>query len=297
MVLEIELPAGWQPYAVITAPDGTLWSTLLEPPGLGRIDPAVALAGRKPAAFASVLRLPRGAPGAKPMQVAADAGGSLWYTRSDDSLGCHHASGDDELIGLVPGCAPYGIAAAPDGTIWFSMPGLNGIGRRPGSGGKVDKFDLPVDDAFAAMITVADDGAVWTALNKAGALARWTATGGMALITLPPDSAPVGVTPAPDGGIWYADINGGRVGHVDAAGTVADPAFDDASSRPHAVVADPAGGCWATLWSVGRLVHVDAGGAVEQFELPGREPHGLTLTDTHVWVAMESGTLAAVERR
>lgn len=292
MVQDVPLPAEWQPYALITAPDGVLWATLLQPAALGRIDPDLALAGRM---TATAVRLPRGAPGARPMQVAAGPDGALWYTRSDDSLGCHRPSGDDELIGLVAGCAPYGVAVAGD-TVWFSMPGRNAIGRRPVTGGRVEQIDLPVEDAFAAMITVAADGAVWTALNRAGALARWTPESGMSAIALPPGSGPVGVTPATGGGVWYADITGGRIARVRADGTVDDPVFTDAGSRPHAVIADPAGGCWATLWGTGRLLHVDAGGGVEQIDLPGREPHGLSLTGTHVWVAMESGILAAVDR-
>jgi virginiamycin B lyase len=294
--MEIPLPAGWQPYALVTAPDGMLWATLLDPPGLGRIDPAVALAGAAVPVprGATLVRLPRGGPGAKPMQLTAAPDGSLWYTRSDDSLGCHRPAGDDELVGLVPGGAPYGIAVAPNGTVWFSMPGFDAIGRR--LGGRVEKIDLPVGDAYPAMVTVATDGAVWTALNSAGALARWTPAG-FDLIRLPSGSAPVGLAAAPDGGVWYADINGGRIGHAAAAGTVSDPVFTGTGSRPHAVAADPAGGCWATLWAAGRLVHIGPGGAVTQYDLPGREPHGVALTDTHVWVAMESGVLAAVERR
>ncbi len=288
--MEIPLPAGWRPYALITAPDGTLWTTLLDPPALGRIDPAVALTGGTTASGAVARHIPRGGPGATPMQLTAGPDGSVWYTRSDDSLGRRHPSGDEELIGLVAGSAPYGIAAAADGTIWFSMPGVDALGRR--SGGRVEKIDLPIADAYPAMVAVATDGAVWTALNAAGALARRTAAG-IELITLPSGSAPVGVAAAPDGDVWYADINGGRVARAGAA----EPAFTDASSRPHAVVADPAGGCWATLWAAGRLLHIDARGVTEQFDLPGREPHGLTLNDTHVWVAMESGVLAAVERR
>jgi virginiamycin B lyase len=284
--MPISLPTGWQPYALITGPDGALWTTLLEPPGLARIDPA--------AADPLLVRLPRGGPGAKPMQLTAGPDGSVWYTRTDDSLGRHYPSGDDELIGLVAGCSPYGIAAAPDGTVWFSMPGLNALGFR--RDGRVQKLDLPVDDAFAAMVTVAADGAVWTALNKAGALARWTSSGGFDVVPLPAGSAPVGVAAAVDGGVWYADINGGRIGRVDAAGTVT-LSFTAEGSRPHAVVADPAGGCWATLWAAGRLVHIGPDGAVTEYDLPGEEPHGLTLTDTHVWVALESGLLAAVDRQ
>ncbi|GAA2511232.1 hypothetical protein [Pilimelia columellifera] len=38
------------------------------------------------------------------------------------------------MIDLEPGSATYGVAAAPDGGIWFTAPGLNQIGRVTAAG-------------------------------------------------------------------------------------------------------------------------------------------------------------------
>jgi virginiamycin B lyase len=284
MSREVALPAGSAPYAIARTPDGALWVTLVT---------AGVLARLAPEGDGFTLHEPVAGP-CQPMQVAVGADGSVWYTRGDDRLGRLDGAGGQSVVELPAGSAPYGICAAPDGAIWFTARGLNQVGCWTPAG-EIRLIDLPVPDAGPAMVAVAGDGAVWAALNTAGALAR--VHGGEAgLIELPSGSAPVGVAAGGDG-VWYADIGGGRVGHADPAGAVESVTFDDPACRPHAVAADPDGGCWVTLWASGQLARVTPGGAVEQYPLPGREPHGLLVTATEVWVAMESGSLVAVERR
>jgi virginiamycin B lyase len=283
MTSEIALPAGSAPYAVARTPGGVLWVTLPTPGVLARVEPEGG---------GVTMHEPIAGP-CQPMLVTIDADAAVWYSRGDDRLGRLDGSGAQSVIELPAGSAPYGIGAGPDGAIWFTARGTNQVGRRTADG-EIRMIGLPVPDAGPAMLAVAGDGAVWVALNAAGALAR--VDGGAAeLVELPRDAAPVGIAAGADG-IWYADIGGGRVGHVDAAGAVRQMVFDDPACRPHAVAADPDGGCWATLWATGRLARVTPDGDVEQYPLPGREPHGLALTGTHVWVALESGSLVAVER-
>jgi virginiamycin B lyase len=275
---DVSLPPGSAPYALVRAPDGALWMTLLTPPALARFDPGAPDAG------VTVHELDGPGP---PMQMTIGADSVLWYTRGDDRLG--RLTGAD--IELPPGSTPYGIGAAADGTIWFTAPGLNQVGRRSPDG-EIRMIDLPIPGAYPAMLAVAEDGGVWVALNAAGKLGRLTGDD-VQIIDLPDGSAPVGIAAAGTG-VWYADIAGGRAGHVDAGGTVDQVvAFADDACRPHAVATDPDGGCWVTLWASGHLARVTEDSTVTEFALPGREPHGLVLTGRHVWVAMESGTLVA----
>src|SRR4051812_340998 len=151
--------------------------------------------------------------------------------------------------------------------------------------------DLGVPDARAAMLTVDADGRAWAALNGAGALAC-VSNGTVRIVELPgggpAPAAPVGIAASTEG-IWYADIAGGCVGRVGPSGSVEQIRFADPACRPHAVAADAGGGCWVTLWGSGELARVTAGGDVTHHRLPGREPHGLWVEDSRVWVAMESG--------
>ncbi|MET0426023.1 MAG: hydrolase [Actinoplanes sp.] len=277
---EVALPTGWAPYALAATPDASVWMTLLAPGALARLEPDGEV----------TLHEIAGDP-ARPMLLAAGADGTLWYTRSDDRIGRVAADGTETLVETPAGAAPYGIGLGVD--LWFTAPGLNQLGRL-GPDGALTMVDLPVPKAGPAMLTVTADGTVWTALNSAGALARYH-DDQVRIIELPPGSAPVGIAAGKDR-VWYADIAAGRVGFVDPAGHVETIALPDPASRPHAVAPDPAGGCWVTLWGTGRLAHVTAEGRVSQYALPGREPHGLLVHGAQVWVAMESGMLVAVDR-
>jgi virginiamycin B lyase len=229
------------------------------------------------------------------LTVATD--GALWYTRTDDRLSRRDSSGAHTVIDLAPGSAPYGIAAAPDGGVWFTAPGRNQIGRVVSTSGTITMLDLPAPQARAAMLTVDAAGRPWAALNAAGALA-YVSDGTVRLVELPggrAPAAPVGIA-ASAAGIWYADIAGGCVGRVDPSGSVEQITFTDAACRPHAVASDTDGGCWVTLWGTGQLARITADGDVTLHQLPGREPHGLWVERARVWVAMESGSLVAVEK-
>jgi virginiamycin B lyase len=303
---EIRLPAGWTPYAVTLDVAGDVWTTLLAPAGLGRLRAAaaprddVAVPDRpEPGEAARLEEIPDGG---QPMLLAFDADETLWYTRTDDRLGRRDAAGRHELIDLPEGSAPYGLGVAPGGAIWFTAPGIDRIGRRDPDG-RITLIDIPVPDARAAMLTITSDGTAWATLNGAGSLIR-ISNDKADIIELPPGhapAAPVGIAAASGSAasgtaVWYADIAGGCLGRVSQDGAIDQVVFDDAGCRPHAVAADPAGGCWATLWGSGQLARVTDDGAVTRHDLPGKEPHGLGVSEAAVWVAMESGSLVRVDR-
>ncbi|MGA5299308.1 virginiamycin B lyase family protein [Nucisporomicrobium flavum] len=285
MCREVVLPPGWAPYALARDATGALWTTVLDPPGLARMLPGGGFEHE-------ALPPDEG----RPMLLTVAADGALWCTRSDDRLTRRDASGGRTVIDLEPGSAPYGIAAAPGGDVWFTAPGRNRIGRVTAAG-TVTSVDLPVADARAAMLTVDADGRPWAALNAAGALAC-VRDGTVRLVELPAGrapAAPVGVA-ASAAGVWYADIAGGCVGRVDPSGSVERIEFADAACRPHAVAVDTDGACWVTLWGSGQVARVSADGEITLGDLPGKEPHGLWVEESRVWVAMESGSLVAIEK-
>jgi virginiamycin B lyase len=265
--------AGWSPYAVSAIPDGPVWLTVLEPPGLARLTPDGDEATLRP--------LP-----AKPMQVAVGPAGEVWHTSQDDRIG----RDGETWFELPAGSAPYGIATGRDGTVWFSAPGINRLGRI--AAGVVGTVELPVAGAYPAMVAVTSDGAAWAALNAAGKLARWDGDR-LTIVELAAGrtaAAPVGIAAVGDR-VWFADIAGASVGLADATGEVNRVTFDDPACRPHAVAAAPDGGCWVTLWGSGELARVRPDGEVELVKLPGAEPHGLAVVGDEVWVAMESGSV------
>jgi virginiamycin B lyase len=268
--------SGWAPYALAATPAGPVWMTVLSPAGLARLSPD--------GTEVTLRELP-----AKPMLLAIGTDGVVWHTSQDGRIG----RDGESWFPLPDGAAPYGIAAAQDRGAFFSAPGIDRIGHITAAG-EITMVPAP---GYAAMVAVSDDGAAWVALNAAGKLARWDRTS-LDIVDIPPGrtaAAPVGIAGAGHGGqVWYADIAGGSVGLAGAGGVTSRVEFDDPGCRPHAVVASPDGGCWVTLWGSGQLARVGVDGSVVLIDLPGKEPHGLTLVGDEVWVAMESGSVVQV---
>jgi virginiamycin B lyase len=266
--------SGWTPYAIAASPAGPVWVTVLEPPGLVRLEPA--------GGGVTWRELP-----ARPMLVAVAADGTVWHTSQDDRVG----RDGESWFSLPAGASPYGIAAAQDGGAFFSAPGIDRIGHISASG-EIEMAEAP---GYAAMVAVGDGGTAWVALNAAGKLARWNG-GAVDVVDIPPGrtaAAPVGIAAVGDH-VWFADIAGGGVGLADATGVAERVTFDDPQCRPHAVAASPDGGCWVTLWGSGQLARVRGDRSVRLLDLPGKEPHGLALVGDEVWVAMESGSVVCV---
>jgi streptogramin lyase len=93
--------AGWSPYGLAAAPDGSVWMTVLEPSGLARLQPEAS--GAPGGAEVTLRALP-----GKPMLVAVGADGTVWHTSQDDRIGR-----DGEIwFDLPAGAAPYGIVGA-----------------------------------------------------------------------------------------------------------------------------------------------------------------------------------------
>jgi virginiamycin B lyase len=70
---------------------------------------------------------------------------------------------------------PHAIAAGPDGALWFTEWGANGVGRIDPSGA-IERQPLPTAGSEPHGLAVGADGAVWVALER-GALARVTPPG------------------------------------------------------------------------------------------------------------------------
>ncbi|WP_446222188.1 virginiamycin B lyase family protein [Nocardia sp. IBHARD005] len=60
-------------------------------------------------------------------------------------------------------------------------------------------------------------------------------------------------------------------------------------------MAGPDGARWFTEWASCRLGRIATDGTITHLDLPGAEPHGLTVDPAgYLWVAMESGALVQV---
>ncbi|MFE9799778.1 hypothetical protein ACFYP6_12970 [Streptomyces goshikiensis] len=124
-------------------------------------------------------------------------------------------------------CGPFGIAAGPDGALWFAETAADRIGRIT-TDGSVTEYPLPCTGAFPSAITAAGD-AVWFTMNQANAIGRIGMDGRITEYPLPDRSArPHAVTTDANGTVTVHDLP--------------TPAFE-----PHGITVGPDGALWTAL--------------------------------------------------
>jgi streptogramin lyase len=244
---QFPLPAGSDPFAITTGPDGNLWVTEFGARKIARVTPAGGITHFPPAA-GTTSGSPRGIAagpdgniwiaesgpdvvgrlrlsGSNFQEFATTGGlrdivtgpdGNLWFTKGIGAIGRITPAGTllpDFAAGISPGASPNSIALGPDGNIWFTEAA--GIGRITPAG-TVTEFSLVPNDDPSSKITAGPDGNVWFTQFNDDRVGRITPDGTITLYTqgITANGSPSGITTGPDGRLWFAQFNGHRLGTV-----------------------------------------------------------------------------------
>jgi virginiamycin B lyase len=237
--------------------------------------------------------LPMPLSGPRDVLVAAD--GTVWITEQNRSVldSLHDGRLERHRVDEFPSeSGAFSLAAAPDGSIWFS-------GYPEGSTGRV----LPDGDAnvFEALgprsstigIAVAEDGTVWVADVARGALARLSTDGSADLLPVPGSAAaapsPRDLAIAPDGTVWFTDPGTGSVGSVrdgDPPQVETYPVGN--GTEPRSIALAPDGTPWFTLGNGKEIAHIDpADGSATIVSVPsatGKLNDLAVATDGTLWI-------------
>jgi virginiamycin B lyase len=163
---------GPNPRAVEVTPDGAWWVVLGGPNRLARRDPT---SGEWRSWHVGVY----------PHEAAIDSAGRAWFnghfTKNPEVLGYVDPAADEPVTFDVPvptmddggSTIPYGLRAAPDGTIWMTeLTGGRLIGFDPESR-EFRVHPLPESYSGPRRLDVAADGTVWIPEFAAGRLAAF----------------------------------------------------------------------------------------------------------------------------
>jgi len=153
------------------------------------------------------------------------------------SGGVAEASPVGTITDWGPGISkPRGIAAGPDGNLWFADYQANAIGRVTPSGTitlfRSTIISLPIE------IVAGSDGALWFTNSLGYSLGRITTSGSVSLVA---HVVARGMLLGPDGNVWFG--SGTQVGRVTPAGVVTlfgDPSFQSPTPR----IVGPDGKLW-----------------------------------------------------
>jgi virginiamycin B lyase len=158
---ETSLGSNSAPHGVIVGPDGAPWVTDGGLNAIVRVDP-VSLA-------VEVFPLPSGAASANLNTAAFDGEGTLWFTGQAGWYGrLDPADGSIETFPSPRGSGPYGIAATPDGDIYFSSLAGSYLGAVDRSTGAVEVIDPPTPGAGLRRVWSDSDGRLWVSEWNAG---------------------------------------------------------------------------------------------------------------------------------
>jgi streptogramin lyase len=150
--------------------------------------------------------------------ITAGPDGNVWFTEQNangavGNIGRITPSGAvteyplPAPTGLAPFNSPHGIAAGPDGNLWFTETVTGAIGKIT-PGGVITTYKLPGAGTGAApsCIAAGSDGDLYFSENGDGgdSIGKITTSGVVTQYSLPQGTGTTCVTAGPDGNIWFA---------------------------------------------------------------------------------------------
>jgi virginiamycin B lyase len=158
---QIPLGRGSAPHGVVVGPDGGIWVTDGGQNAIVRVDPA--------SRAVRVLPLPASHPDANLNTAAFDRDGVLWFTGQNGVYGrVTPATGTVEVWDAPRGRGPYGIAAVPDGTVFYASLAGNHIARIDRASGATAVIQPPTAAQGARRIWSDSQGRLWVSEWNAG---------------------------------------------------------------------------------------------------------------------------------
>jgi streptogramin lyase len=288
---------------VIVHPDGRLYSVDGAQDALFRLDPRVPEGERKEwrvevpgvalgGIFAGEDRpqsqASSAAVGPHSLQVAPD--GAIWLTLA---IGNRLARFDPktetfQIHEVAEGLYPHTLRFDRAGRIWYTMSASNHVGRFDPATGKQIHLRLPArtlkqEIALRLMPLMFWLDARFEAINLRGDASQ-SADG----FNLP---VPYGIDIAPDGDVWFSQLNENRIGRIDPE-TLAVELIETPFPAPRRLRFDAQGRLWIPSFTTGHIASFDPRTrAFEEIPLPirpleGETPYALAVNPVtqDVWV-------------
>ena len=211
-VREIPLGEGSAPHGVIVGPEGDAWVTD------GGLNAIVRVNADTDAV--SVFPLPAERPNANLNTAAFDGRGRIWFTGQNGIYGVFDPATDEMQVFDAPrGAGPYGIAATPDGDIYYASLAGSYIGRVDLDSGATTILEPPTAGQGARRVWSDSSGRIWVSEWNAGKVALFDpATGAWQEWPLPgPGPQAYAVYVDDRDLVWLSDFGGNALVLFDPA--------------------------------------------------------------------------------
>lgn len=162
----IDLGAGSAPHGVIVDAEGTPWITDAGLNSIVSVDPETDQV--------TLWHLPDTVSDANLNTAVFDDDGILWFTGQAGVYGSLDPSLPDEMVVYEApgGRGPYGITAAPDGTVYYASLAGSYVGRIEGDG-SATALEPPTPGQGARRVWTDSTGGIWVSEWNAGQVARY----------------------------------------------------------------------------------------------------------------------------
>jgi streptogramin lyase len=241
---EYPLAAGSGPSGIVVGPDVRLWFTDASVSEVG----VIGLDGTFGGPFSVTTA-------ATPTAIARGPDGNLWFVeKTNNAVGRITPMGtvtEFSLAALQANSGPLQIALGPNGLIYFTEANVDRIAAIN-----------PLAGSDVAILASLTESAIVPSGNGAGAAGL------------------MGITPGPDGKLWFTEAAVSRVGNVTTGlATINEfPTGISVTSAPTGITAGPDGALWFTEKSGNRIGRIAvAGTPVSEVSLPtaGAAPTGI----------------------
>jgi uncharacterized repeat protein (TIGR01451 family) len=187
--------------------------------------------------------------------------------------------------------APQGIAAGPDGALWYTDTGANKIGRVSTTGG-VTEFSLPTPLSDPKGIVAGPDGNLWFTEFGVDRIARITTGGVITEFQLTLNSGPSDIAVGSDGALWFTESASDQIGRITVTGTVTEFIVPGGGSTPFGIAAGPDGQLWFTEFDSNEIGAITTAGVVTEFTSgAATQPTGITTgPDGNLWFGSNAGS-------
>jgi len=165
-VREVRLGEGSAPHGVIQGPDGAAWITDSGLNAIVRVDQRTD--------EVRVFPLPAEFPNANLNTAAFDGDGVLWFTGQTGVYGkLDPKTGEVKAWAAPEGRGPYGIAATPDGEIYYVSLAGSYLAKVDRKTGQVRVIEPPTPNQGARRVWADSKGHLWISEWNGGQLTRY----------------------------------------------------------------------------------------------------------------------------
>lgn len=263
---------------IVTAPDGTVWTTNVNSNSISR----VALTGGLATTFVTPTA-------GTPSGITVGPDGALWFTYyAAPKIGRISTSGAFSEYPIPSGTGAIDIAAGSDGNLWYTGVGNQKIGRIT-TGGTVTEF--PTGGLNPGFITPGPAGSdrmyvSFFSTNKVGFI---TAGGNVNTITLGADVTQPWYIRTVGNVVWFIEQKAG--GFV-VARLIADTTVQETvlpASNPTNITPGEAGAFYIMDYGASKVLSMSSAGAVTtSYSLPAAAIAGTLAPDGNLWLRAEA---------